>query len=158
MKNEPQGEVDESRLSDVIDDKTRKRKAPRKKEPASKVKKVKKPRQKKPVDPNAPKPITAFSAPVILSEKLSRLLKADRLPRTEVIKRLWVYIKENKLQDPKDGRNILCDPTLKDLFQVDEVTSFQMAKIIGPHLTKLPAEELQALKDQSKLNISNPLA
>lgn len=69
-----------------------------------------------------------------------------------------MYIKENKLQDPKDGRNILCDAALKDLFEVDEVTSFQMAKIIGPHLTKLPAEELQALKDQAKMNDSIPLA
>ncbi len=57
------------------------------------------------------------------------------MPRSEVIKQLWVYIKGNNLQNPENKRNILADDKLKAVFGKDEVTMFEMAKLISPHLS-----------------------
>ncbi len=56
------------------------------------------------------------------------------LPRTEVTKKLWDYIKKNKLQDPKNKRNINADAKLKPIFKKDQVTMFEMTKLVSKHL------------------------
>lgn len=58
------------------------------------------------------------------------------MPRYEVTKQLWAYIKGHQLQDPNNGRTILCDEKLKTLFGKEKVDSFQMAKLMSAHVKK----------------------
>ena len=55
--------------------------------------------------------------------------------RTEVVKKIWDYIKTNKLQDPADKRSIKADSNLKAVFGKDQATMFELAGIIGKHLS-----------------------
>jgi upstream activation factor subunit UAF30 len=80
------------------------------------------------------KPSAAFMRPLELSEKLQAVLGAKALPRTEVVKKLWVYIKKHNLQDPKNKRNINADAKLKTVFGKDTVNMFEMTKLISKHL------------------------
>lgn len=56
------------------------------------------------------------------------------MPRTEVVKKLWAYIKKNNLQDAKNRRNINADDKLKSLFGKATVNMFEMTKIVNKHL------------------------
>jgi chromatin remodeling complex protein RSC6 len=56
------------------------------------------------------------------------------LPRTEVTKRIWDYIKARNLQNPANKRNILCDAPLRAVMGKDEVTMFEMTGLVGKHL------------------------
>ena len=66
------------------------------------------------------------------SPELAAVVGADPLPRTEVIKRLWDYIKDHGLQNPANKRNILCDDKLKAVMGKDEVTMFELSRLVGP--------------------------
>ena len=57
------------------------------------------------------------------------------MPRTEVTKKLWDYIKEHKLQNPANKRNILCDDKLQKVMGKPEVTMFEMTGLVGKHLS-----------------------
>lgn len=70
-----------------------------------------------------------------LSPKLVELLGETRLPRTQVVKRVWDYIKENDLQNPNDKREIICDDKMKEIFG-KKVTMFQLNKVLSQHLYK----------------------
>jgi len=59
----------------------------------------------------------------------------EAVARTEVMKKLWDYIKANNLQDPKDKRTIQCDAKLKAVFAKDSVGMFELAGLIGAHLS-----------------------
>ena len=59
----------------------------------------------------------------------------EAVARTEVMKKLWDYIKANNLQDPNDKRTIQCDAKLKTVFGKDSVGMFELAGLIGPHLS-----------------------
>ena len=76
-----------------------------------------------------------FMAPVTPSEKLAAIVGATPIPRTEVTKKLWVYIKKNKLQDSKNKRNINADDKLKPIFKKDQVSMFEMTKLVSKHLS-----------------------
>jgi upstream activation factor subunit UAF30 len=65
------------------------------------------------------------------SAPLSALLQIDRLSRPQVVKHLWVYIKDRELQNPDDKREILCDPRLKAVFGVEKIDMFRMNKVLG---------------------------
>jgi chromatin remodeling complex protein RSC6 len=78
---------------------------------------------------------SAFMKPLKPSPDLARVVGAEPLPRTEVIKRLWGYIKTHQLQNPANKRNILCDATLKPIMGKDEVTMFEMTGLVGKHLS-----------------------
>ncbi len=81
------------------------------------------------------KPNAAFMAPLQPSEALSKVVGAKPIPRTEVVKKLWVYIKKNKLQDPKNKRNIRGDASLTKVFNGKAVVSmFEMTKLVSRHL------------------------
>jgi upstream activation factor subunit UAF30 len=80
------------------------------------------------------KPGAAFMRPLELSEKLAAVLGPKALPRTEVVKKLWVYIKKHGLQDAKNRRNINADAKLKAVFGKDTVNMFEMTKLISKHL------------------------
>ena len=68
------------------------------------------------------------------STELAAVVGPDPLPRTEVTKRLWEYIKAHNLQNPANKRNILCDAKLKAVMGKDEVTMFEMTGLVGKHL------------------------
>ena len=74
-------------------------------------------------------------APVTPSDKLTPVVGAKPIPRTEVTKRLWAYIKKNKLQDAKNKRMIKADDTLKAVFaNKSTVNMFEMTKLVSKHL------------------------
>jgi len=76
-----------------------------------------------------------LSAVKEISDELARFLKSGkRMARTAIVKSLWVYIKENDLQNPEDKREILLDDGMKAVFGVDSFTMFSMNKYIGAHV------------------------
>ena len=78
-----------------------------------------------------------FNALLRPSEALAKVTGPDPLTRPQVMKKLWVYIKAKNLQNPDNKRNILSDEVLLPIFDnKPEVTMFEMAKLVGPHLTK----------------------
>jgi chromatin remodeling complex protein RSC6 len=77
----------------------------------------------------------AFMKPVTPSAALSEVVGVKPIPRTEVTKRLWAYIKKNKLQDQKNKRMINADAVLKPIFAgKSSVNMFDMTKLVGKHL------------------------
>ena len=81
------------------------------------------------------KPNAAFMKPVTPSAALSEVVGSKPIPRTEVTKKLWAYIKKNGLQDSKNKRMIKADPTLKTVFGGKAtVNMFEMTKLVGKHL------------------------
>jgi chromatin remodeling complex protein RSC6 len=65
---------------------------------------------------------------------LAAVVGATPLPRTEVVSKLWVYIKKHNLQDKNNKRNINADDKLKAVFGKSQVTMFELASLIGKHL------------------------
>jgi upstream activation factor subunit UAF30 len=83
----------------------------------------------------ARRPSAAFMRPVTPSPALAEVVGSPPIPRTEVTKRLWAYIKKNGLQDPKNKRMINADATLKPVFAgKSSVNMFEMTKLVGKHL------------------------
>ncbi|HVK61717.1 MAG TPA: SWIB/MDM2 domain-containing protein [Bdellovibrionales bacterium] len=75
-----------------------------------------------------------FMKELAVSDTLAAVIGAKPVPRTEVTKKLWAYIKKNKLQDPKNKRDILADDKLKAVFGKSKVNMFEMTKLVGKHL------------------------
>lgn len=79
---------------------------------------------------------SGLSKPMTLSPELQDIVGAGPMPRTEVTKLLWVYIKENNLQDPENKRVINADEKLKKIFDgKDSVDMFEMTKLVSKHLS-----------------------
>lgn len=79
---------------------------------------------------------SAFMKPMTLSSELEAVIGSGPLPRSEVVKKLWAYIKEKNLQNPANKRNILADDKLKAVFGgKGEVTMFEMTKLVSKHLS-----------------------
>jgi chromatin remodeling complex protein RSC6 len=78
---------------------------------------------------------SAFMKPLTPSTDLAKIVGSKPLPRTEVVKKLWAYIKKNKLQDPKNKRNINADENLKVIFGKKMVNMFEMTKLVSKHLS-----------------------
>ena len=77
----------------------------------------------------------AFMKPLQPSSALAEIVGSKALPRTEVTKKLWVYIKKHKLQDSKNRRMINADAALKEVFGgKKQVSMFDMTKLVGKHL------------------------
>jgi chromatin remodeling complex protein RSC6 len=72
--------------------------------------------------------------PMTPSAVLAAVIGATPVPRTEVTKKIWVYIKKHDLQDAKNRRNINADDKLKPLFGKAQVSMFELTKIISGHL------------------------
>ena len=79
-------------------------------------------------------PNAKFMKPLTPSADLAAIVGDKPLPRTEVTKRIWDYIKARNLQNPANKRNVLCDAPLKAVMGKDEVTMFEMTKLVGQHL------------------------
>jgi upstream activation factor subunit UAF30 len=113
------------------------KKAPAKKATAKKAT-AKKATTKKAAAPkkakSARKPNAAFMKAFTPSAVLADVIGAAAVARTEVVKKLWAYIKKHNLQNPKNKRNILADDKLAKVFGKKEVTMFELASLIGKHL------------------------
>ncbi len=125
------------------------------KKPAAKKAVVKKPAAKKAAKPaakkaapkkvakkaapkkkSARKPNAAFMKALTPSAALGAVIGTKALPRTEAVKKIWEYIKKNKLQDSKNRRNINADDKLKVVFGGKaQVSMFDMAKFLAKHLS-----------------------
>ena len=82
------------------------------------------------------KPNAAFMKPMTLSPVLAAVIGAAPIPRTEVTKKIWEYIKKHKLQDEANKRNINADDKLKAVFGGKaQVSMFEMTKLISGHLS-----------------------
>ena len=111
-----------------------------KKKPSAKKAPAKKPAaKKKPVATKAAvkrKPNPAFMKPMTPSAALAAVVGAKPIPRTEVTKKIWAYIKKNDLQDAKNRRNINADDKLKPVFGgKKQVSMFEMTKLVSNHLS-----------------------
>jgi upstream activation factor subunit UAF30 len=81
------------------------------------------------------KPNAAFMKPLTPSADLAVVVGAKAIPRTEVVKKIWAYIKKNDLQDKKNRRNINADANLKKVFAGKATVSmFEMTKYVSKHL------------------------
>ena len=90
---------------------------------------------KKTAKKSARKPNAAFMKPMTPSPALSEVIGSKAVPRTEVTKKLWAYIKKNKLQDQKNKRMIKADDALKPVFGgKSTVNMFEMTKLVNKHL------------------------
>jgi chromatin remodeling complex protein RSC6 len=79
---------------------------------------------------------SAFMKPMTVSEDLAAVVGKGPMPRSEVVKALWVYIKKLDLQDPKNKRNIVADANLKKVFGGKAVVNmFEMTKLVSKHLS-----------------------
>ena len=76
----------------------------------------------------------AFMKAMTPSPALAAVVGSAPLPRTEIISKLWVYIKANNLQDAANKRNINADAKLKELFGKPQVSMFELAGLIGKHV------------------------
>ena len=93
------------------------------------------PADKKP--PAAKKPTAGFAKPVQPDESLAAVVGSTPLPRTELTKKLWEYIRANKLQDPAKKTLINADAKLKAVFDGKaQVTMFEMNKLVNNHVKK----------------------
>ena len=86
---------------------------------------------KTPKVPKAPRKPAAGKAP---SAALAAVIGNEPVARTDVIKKLWEYIRANGLQDAADKRKINADDKLRPVFGKDQVTMFELAGLVGPHL------------------------
>jgi upstream activation factor subunit UAF30 len=78
--------------------------------------------------------MTAFNKPLQPSTELAAVVGPEPLPRTEVVSKVWDYIRTHKLQNPENKREIVADEKLKAVFGRDKVTMFEMNKYLAQHL------------------------
>lgn len=76
-----------------------------------------------------------FMQPMQISDELAAIVGRGPMPRTEVTKKLWAYIKSHKRQDPNNKRNILADDKLQKVFGRKSVNMFEMTKLVSKHLS-----------------------
>ncbi|MBX6319870.1 SWIB/MDM2 domain-containing protein [Pigmentiphaga sp.] len=112
-----------------------KKAAAKKAAPAKKAPAAKKAAPAKKAATKAPRKVNAaFLKPMTPSPTLAAIIGSTPLPRTEVTRKVWEYIKKHKLQDPKAKRNINADAKLKELFGKPSVDMFELTKIVNAHL------------------------
>jgi len=84
---------------------------------------------------SARKPNAAFMAPLTVSGQMAEVVGSKPLPRTEIIKKIWDYIKKNNLQDKKNRRMINADAKLKPVFGgKEQISMFELAKVVNKHV------------------------
>ncbi|HTQ66516.1 MAG TPA: SWIB/MDM2 domain-containing protein [Puia sp.] len=112
--------------------KTSKKKA---KKPAKAAKKKAAPKKaKKAAKKSARKPNAAFMTPLTPSESLAAVIGSKPIPRTEIVKKIWEYIKKNGLQDSKNRRMINADAKLKPVLGKEQISMFELAKVVNKHV------------------------
>ena len=116
---------------------TKKKAAPKKAAKKTAPKKAAKkaaPKKAAPKKKSERKPNAAFMAPLTPSPALAEVVGSKGLPRTEIIKQIWVYIKKNDLQDKQNKRMINADANLKPIFVKDQISMFEMAGALNKHV------------------------
>jgi chromatin remodeling complex protein RSC6 len=83
---------------------------------------------------SARKPNAAFMKPLTPSADLAAVIGPEAVPRTEVTKKIWEYIKKHNLQDASNKRNINADDKLRPLFGKEQVSMFELTKLVNAHL------------------------
>ena len=83
---------------------------------------------------SARKPNAGFMAPLTPDAALSEVIGNKPLPRTEIVKKIWEYIKKNNLQDKTNKRMINADEKLKPVFGKDQISMFELAKVMNQHI------------------------
>ncbi|WP_297295619.1 SWIB/MDM2 domain-containing protein [uncultured Methylovirgula sp.] len=78
--------------------------------------------------------VSAFNKPLTPSKELAAIVGAEPLPRTDVVSKVWAYIKKHKLQNPNNKREIMADDKLHAVFGKKAVTMFEMNKYLAKHL------------------------
>ena len=106
--------------------------AAKKAAPAKKVAAKKAPAKKAPAKKRTPN--AAFMKALTLSPALSAVVGAAALPRTEIVRKLWIYIKAKGLQDKVNKRMVNSDEKLRAVFGKAQVSMFEMAGLIGKHV------------------------
>ncbi|KAJ4785738.1 SWIB/MDM2 domain containing protein [Rhynchospora pubera] len=81
-----------------------------------------------------------------VSPELQKIVGETAMSRTQIVKMLWAYIRENNLQDPDDKRKIICNDQLRSLFDTDSTDMFKMNKLLSKHIIPLDSFELEARK------------
>jgi chromatin remodeling complex protein RSC6 len=109
-------------------------KAPAAKAAAVKAAPAKKPAAKKAAATTARKPNAAFMKELTPSPELSAVVGSNPLPRTEVVKKMWEYIRKHGLQDAAKRTMINADDALKKVFKKAQVSMFEMTKLVNQHL------------------------
>lgn len=109
-------------------------------------------KKKKPTkDGKTTRKATGLTVVKEISDELAQFLgKGKQMARTEVVKALWVYIKQNDLQNPQDKREIFLDEKMKSLFKVDKFTMFTLNKYVGSHIHPFTPVNLDQLSENSK--------
>ena len=110
------------------------KKAAAKKAPAKKAAAKKAPAKKAKAPAKKRAPNAAFMKPMTPSDALAAIIGKGPYPRTEVTKKVWEYIKKNKLQDAVNRRMINADAKLKEIFKKAQASMFEMTKLINGHL------------------------
>ena len=82
------------------------------------------------------KPNAAFMAPLQPDETLAAVVGSKPLPRTEIVKKVWDHIKKNNMQDKDNRRMINADAKTRPLFGKDQISMFDLAKIVNDHIKK----------------------
>lgn len=75
-----------------------------------------------------------IAKPVTPSPELAKITGSAALPRSEVVSKMWEYIKKHNLQNPQNKREIIADDTLRPIFGTDKVTMFEMNKHLSKHM------------------------
>ena len=88
-------------------------------------------------DVTKPRKAGALARPLTPSAELAEIVGHEPLARTEIVKRVWDYIKAHGLQDPSDKRIIVTDDKLRDVFGQDRVNMMKMMGLLSPHLKAL---------------------
>ena len=106
-----------------------------KKAPAKATKKAAAPK-KATAKKSTRKPNAAFMAPLTPSATLAEVIGNKPMPRTEIVKKIWEYIKKNNLQDKTNKRMINADAKLKPVFGKNQISMFELAKVVNSHIKK----------------------
>ena len=106
------------------------------KKAAAKKAAPKKAAPKKAAKKSARKPNAAFMAPLTVSSTLAEVIGNKPMPRTEIVKKIWDYIKKNGLQDKKNRRMINADEKLKPIFGKAQISMFELAKAVNNQVKK----------------------
>ncbi|GER44899.1 SWIB complex BAF60b domain-containing protein [Striga asiatica] len=88
-----------------------------------------------------------------VSPKLQAIVGEPALPRTEIVRQLWAYIRKHNLQDPANKRNIICDDALRLVFETDITDMFKMNKLLAKHI--LPLDTTKQLDQSKKLKVED---
>ena len=85
--------------------------------------------------PNKGGKASGLQQPMQPSAELAAIVGSESLPRAEVVRKMWDYIKAKNLQNPENRREIMADDTLRKVFAKDKVSMFEMNKHLSQHLT-----------------------